>query len=85
MGVKDREVGGNLNKRGLNDYMKNVKSLCNVIGKIAIFFFQAEDGIRDSPVTEVQTLLFRSQMTEEVHVQNLRPLTNFPCRDPSGQ
>ena len=28
--------------------------------RVFVFFFQAEDGIRDSPVTGVQTLLFRS-------------------------
>src|SRR5256885_9287086 len=32
------------------------------IYKIIIFFFQAEDGIRDYKVTGVQTLLFRSIM-----------------------
>src|SRR3989339_594766 len=43
---------------------------------LELFFFQAEDGIRDWSVTGVQRVLFRS----EEHTSGLQSLTNLVCR-----
>src|SRR5207237_2617482 len=42
-------------------YNKLVLSLLNNCAIVMYFFFQAEDGIRDSSVTGVQTCAFRSR------------------------
>ena len=44
------------------------------------FFFQAEDGIRDSPVTGVQTWLFRSYFDQviEINLSDLEPYVVGP-------
>src|SRR5436305_10089973 len=45
-------------------------------GLLIIFFFQAEDGIRDADVTGVQTVLFRSENPELFREGNYESL-NF--------
>ena len=45
--------------------------------RAAIFFFQAEDGIRDSSVTEFRRVLFRSRLISTSQLKNEYFIINF--------
>src|SRR5438552_7435061 len=48
-------MDGNGTRKELYDEVLNFRNQENVVGLVFVFFFQAEDGIRDDLVTGVQT------------------------------